>query len=84
MRGNYALVRRFHPYDAITGARPTSLFIHPFACVRTYANATIANVITNNPTVAPPIDCTRLGNIEIRPYTNSMCTQYTNSDACPN
>src|SRR5215831_5461602 len=71
-------------YDAKTGARSTSLFIHPFACVRTYANATIAAVIANNPRDAPPIDCTLLGKIDTRPYTNSMCTQYTSNDACPN
>ena len=59
-------------------------FIHPFVCVRMYASASMARKIVSNPRDAPRIPCACFGKIDTLPYTNSMCTQYTSKEACPN
>src|SRR5438876_10354435 len=55
----------------------------PFSLVRTRDNASIINVIAARPRDAPRIVCEWRGRIEKRPYTNSMCTQYTSNEVWP-
>jgi len=52
--------------------------------VRMNASSNIARKITSRPNDALPMPTECFGRIEKRPYTNSMCTQYTSNDAWPN